>query len=180
MRFPTRGRLLGIDHGLQRIGLAASDGSQMVARELIVIQRKSKAEDFARIQQVIQQEKIVGIVLGMPYNDSIDKGIHQQADTVRIWAERLAAAVPLPILLWDEQYSSTDAQDLARQKRRKPRDPIDDLAARVVLQRYLDALCDGLVEPSTLSILNPLQTIANPDMASTETGSDNSNEEHNT
>lgn len=177
MTFPTQGRLLGIDHGLQRIGLATSDGSQFIARELMVIQRKSRAEDFARIQQIIQREQVVGIVLGMPYNDSIDEGLHQQADTVRLWAERLTDTVPLPVLLWDEQYSSADAQELARQKRRKPRDPIDDLAARVVLQRYLDARRDGLVEPSTLTILNPL---SNTNRTVTDDPSDHPDEERST
>jgi putative Holliday junction resolvase len=153
---PTSGRLLGIDHGLQRIGLATSDASQMIARELTILQRKSKAEDFARLQNIITQEKIVGIVLGMPYNDAIDEGVHQQADTVRTWGARLAEIVTLPILLWDEQYSSADAVELSKQKRRKPRDPIDDLAARVVLQRYLDALHDGLVEAATLLFANDM------------------------
>lgn len=160
---PTSGRLLGIDHGLQRIGLAASDASQMIARELTILQRKSKAEDFARIKNIVSQEKILGIVLGMPYNDSIEEGVHQQADTVRTWAARLAEAISLPILLWDEQYSSVDAVELSKQKRRKPRDPIDDLAARVVLQRYLDARRDGLVDTATLLFANDLGNLQNND-----------------
>lgn len=156
MILPTSGKLLGIDHGLQRIGLATSDASQLIARELTILQRRSKSEDFTRIRNLVDQEKIVGIVLGMPYNDSIDEGVHQQADTVRTWAARLTEMIPLPILLWDEQYSSADATELSRQKRRKPRDPIDDLAARVVLQRYLDARRDGLADTTTLLFANDL------------------------
>jgi putative holliday junction resolvase len=152
--FPSAGKLLGIDHGLQRIGLATSDASQLIARELTIIQRKSKAEDFARINNIITQEKTVAIILGIPYNDSIDEGVHQQADTVRTWGARLAEAISLPILLWDEQYSSADALELARHKRRRPRDPIDDLAARVVLQRFLDARREGLVDTTTLLFAN--------------------------
>ncbi|HRF94398.1 MAG TPA: Holliday junction resolvase RuvX, partial [Aggregatilineales bacterium] len=63
---------------------------------------------------------------------------HTRADTVRLWAERLGEVVNLPITFHDEQFSSQDAQDIAKQKKRKPTDPIDDLSARVILQRYLD------------------------------------------
>jgi putative Holliday junction resolvase len=171
MIFPTSGKLLGVDHGLQRIGLATSDALQVIARELTILQRKSKAEDFARIQNIVAHERIVGIVLGIPYNDSIDEGVHQQADTVRTWAARLAEAISLPILLWDEQYSSADAVELSRQKRRKPRDPIDDLAARVVLQRYLDALRDGLVNTTTHLFANDLRA-GRSDLQNSDSNSD--------
>jgi RNase H-fold protein (predicted Holliday junction resolvase) len=50
-------------------------------------------------------------------------------------------------MLWDEHLSSEDAKELARHRRRKPTDPIDDLAARVILQSYIDALHDGLASP---------------------------------
>jgi RNase H-fold protein (predicted Holliday junction resolvase) len=66
---------------------------------------------------------------------------------VRAWVEHLRAATTLPIVLWDEQLTTVDAQDLARSLRRKPRAPVDDLAARLMLQSYLDALRDGLAEP---------------------------------
>jgi RNase H-fold protein (predicted Holliday junction resolvase) len=65
---------------------------------------------------------------------------------VKLWAERYAATTSLPIIFWDEQLTSHDALELARQKKRKRTEPIDDLAARVILQTYLDALRDGLAQ----------------------------------
>ncbi len=139
-------KLLGIDHGSKRLGLAVSDASALLARELTILRRKSKAEDFARLQQIIQQERIEAIVVGVPTNYEAHEGQHSQADTVRRWVEHLTGAIDLPVVLWDEQLSSADARELARNKRRKPADPIDDLAARVILQSYLDAVRDGLAE----------------------------------
>lgn len=137
------GRLLGIDHGIARIGLAVSDAMGVTARELRVIQRKSKAEDFALINQIAKEENVVAIVVGMPNNTSTE-GIYSQADTVKLWIERLRETTSLPIVEWDEQLSSEDAKALAKQQRRKIGEAIDDLAARVILQSYLDALNDGL------------------------------------
>jgi RNase H-fold protein (predicted Holliday junction resolvase) len=56
----------------------------------------------------------------------------------------LSNTTELPVILWNEQFSSEDAKVLARQKRRKPADPIDDLAARVILQSYIDSLHNSL------------------------------------
>ena len=140
----TAGRLLGIDHGLVRIGLAVSDASQLVARELAIIERRSREEDFERINHFAHQENVVGIVIGSPSDPDADPDRHTQADTVRLWVERYRATTSLPIVLWDEHLTSVDAQQLARQHRRKFRQPIDDLAARLILQSYLDALRDGL------------------------------------
>ncbi len=139
-------RLLGIDHGLRRIGLAVSDASGLVARELTILKRKSKAEDFARLQQIIRQEHIEALVIGLPTNIGAHESQRSQADTVRNWVEQLTGAIHLPVVLWDEQLSSVDAHELARSKRRKPSEPVDDLAARVILQSYLDAVHDGLAE----------------------------------
>lgn len=141
------GALLCIDHGIKRIGLAVSDSSRLVARELSIIHRKSRQEDFDKINRIAAEQRAVAVIIGMPHNDHIEEGVHSQADTVKLWAERYATTTSLPILFWDEQLTSQDALELARQKKRKRTEPIDDLAARVILQSYLDALRDGLVQP---------------------------------
>lgn len=140
------GRLLGIDHGLQRIGVAVCDETRLIARELAVIHRQSKREDFEKLNQLAVQENVVGIIIGLPSDLDAPPDTHTQADTVRIWVERFRETTDLPIRLWDETLSSQEASDLARQKKRKPTDPIDDLAARLILQSYLDAVRDGLAE----------------------------------
>lgn len=140
----TRGRLLAIDHGTKRLGLAVCDESQLVAKELMVLKRKSRQEDFDRILRIIHEQGVVGIIIGLPSDLDAPENIHTQADTVRLWAERLQAVISLPVMFWDEQFTSEDALTLARQKRRKSSDPVDDLAARLILQSYLDAVRDGL------------------------------------
>lgn len=140
------GRLLGIDHGVVRIGVAVSDALRLIARELAIIERRSRQEDFEHLNQLAAQENVVGVIVGMPSAPDDADG-HTQADTVRLWVERYAATTHLPIVLWDEHLTSADAQALARQQKRKFRQPIDDLAARLILQSYLDALRDGLAPP---------------------------------
>lgn len=140
-------RLLGIDHGLKRIGLAVSDASGLVARELAIINRTTNQEDFERINQFAREQHVVAIVVGLPFNDQAEPGEYTQADTVRRWVERFQATASLPIILWDEQLTSQDARELSIRQRRKMRDPIDDLAARVMLQSYLDAVKTGLAQP---------------------------------
>jgi len=140
------GKLLGIDHGLARIGIAVSDAMGVSARELRVIKRKSKQEDFDLINEIAAKENVVALVVGIPHNDA-PEGVHTQADTVRTWIQRLSETTSLPIVEWDEQLTSEDAKELAKMQKRHVRDPIDDLAARLILQSYLNALHDGLATP---------------------------------
>jgi putative holliday junction resolvase len=139
----NNGRLLGIDQGLKRIGVAVSDPTWLVARELSIITRTSKQEDFTRLQRIITEQGVTALIVGIPTKHLPDD-IYTQADSIKRWVEHLAAAIPLPIILWDEHLTSADARELSIRQRRGPRDPIDDLAARVILQSYLDALRDGL------------------------------------
>lgn len=142
------GRLLGIDHGLARIGIAVSDAAGLLARELTIIERKSKREDFAKLTQIAEEQQVVALIVGLPsdYDDSPDVE-YTQADKVRTWVARLRETTTLPIVLWDEQLTTVDAQELARQHKRPARAHVDDLAARVMLQSYLDAVRDGLADP---------------------------------
>lgn len=140
----TKGKLLCIDHGLKRIGLAVSDAIGLTARELTVINRKTNVEDFARLNHIVKEQQVVGIVVGMPMNSDAKEGDYTQGDTVKRWIERYSATTTIPIITWDEQLTSLDARELSIQKGRGARDPIDDLAARVILQSYLDAVRDGL------------------------------------
>jgi len=144
------GRLLGIDHGLVRLGLAVSDETGLIARELAIIRRASKREDFDKINRITAEQRVVALIVGIPTDyERAAQGLYSQADRVRTWVEALREATTLPIMLWDETMSSHEAQDLARQQRRKRGAPIDDLAARVILQSYLDALRDGLAQLPT-------------------------------
>ena len=138
------GRLLGIDHGVKRIGLAVSDPTGLSARELRVYTRRTRAEDFTLIAQIAHDEGVAGVIVGLPSNLDLPDGVESQAATVQRWAAELRQSLSLPVVLWDEQMTSADAEELARQKRRRWNEPIDDLAARLILQSYLDALRDGM------------------------------------
>jgi putative Holliday junction resolvase len=140
-------RLLGIDFGLKRIGLAVSDPSGLVARELAIIHRISNREDFERINRAAGEQQVTAIIVGLPVNDWPEAGGQNQAETVQQWVGKFRPTTNLPVIFWDEQLTTVEAREIAIRQRRKPRDPIDDLAARVMLQSYLDAVRDGLAAP---------------------------------
>jgi len=140
------GRLLGIDHGRVTLGLAASDPSGLLARPLRRLKRKSRQEDFARISTIASELGAVEIIVGIPLPAPGYQG-YSQADTVRLWASRLAAAVRLPVRLWDETHSSEEAVRLLGEARTANRHRYDDGAAAVVLQSYLDNLREGFDPP---------------------------------
>jgi putative Holliday junction resolvase len=131
-------RLLGLDHGLKVIGVAVCDPSGTIARPLQIMYRRSKAEDFSRIKTILAEQKAAGIVVGLPESPPYVTE-HTQADTVRRWASRLAAAVPVPVYLWNERYSSQDAEELLAEAGRPRPDRVDAVAAAVILQSFLDA-----------------------------------------
>lgn len=137
------GRLLGIDPGEKRIGLAVSDAMGIAARELQIRPRLGNAEDFAAIREIAGKQAIVGIVVGVPLNPNAPEGIRTQADAVRGWISEMRCAIPLPIVEISEYLTSQEARRLAHARKRNPREPVDDLAARIILQSYLDALSYG-------------------------------------
>lgn len=137
------GRLLGIDPGEKRIGLAVSDAMGIAARELQIQPRLGNAADFAAISAIAEKHKIAGIVVGVPLNPNAPKGIRTQADAVREWISEMRLAIPLPIAEVSEYLTSQEARRLAQAQKRNPREPVDDLAARIILQSFLDALSYG-------------------------------------
>ncbi|MCY3720090.1 MAG: Holliday junction resolvase RuvX [Anaerolineaceae bacterium] len=149
-------KLLAIDHGERRLGLATCDRGGLVAREVTVLTRRSREEDFAAIREHAVREGAGALLVGLPLNNLSARRERERCTIVRRWAGRLALATGLPVTLWDEQLSSVEAQELARARKRGPREPIDDLAARVILQSYLDALRDGLAgEPEQITAASP-------------------------
>jgi putative Holliday junction resolvase len=128
-------RLLGIDHGLKRIGVALSDPLGIIATPLTVLQATPKAEVLTRLAALVEEHAISKIVVGLP-TDS-EGHIGPQARTVLRWARQLAGTVSVPIVLWDESYSTADATATRRGK--KHGRELDAVAAAVILQSYLEA-----------------------------------------
>lgn len=146
------GRLLGIDHGRRVIGLATSDRIGLLASPLRLLERRSRREDFAAISTIVAEEQAHEIIVGVPLPPPDFAG-YSQADTVRRWAGRLAAAMTVPVRLWDETLSSEEAAYLLAESDQPDRARIDDAAAAVILQSYLDALREGFDPPPPVSPL---------------------------
>jgi len=143
------GRLLGIDHGTRFIGLAVCDRIGMLASPLEVLQRKSRKEDFAKINAIIAREDIVAVVLGLPPRPPDFVGT-SQSDIVRKWGRRLATAIGLPVYYWDEGLSTFDAEKLLADTGKRRPERVDAHAAAVILQSFLDAHRDGQAWPTPL------------------------------
>lgn len=144
------GRLLGIDYGSKIVGLATCDGIGLLASPLRLLKRRSKREDFAEIARIVEEVGAVEIIVGIPLPPPDFEG-YSLADTVRLWASRLAAAVPVPVRLWDETLTSEEAERMLRDAGRDPRERVDDAAAAVILQSYLDSLREGFAVPPAVA-----------------------------
>jgi putative holliday junction resolvase len=134
------GRMLALDVGERRVGVALCDETQTLARPLLTLKRASKNEDFARLAAVCREHAVESIIVGLPRTLRGEEG--PQARRVRRYAAELQAALNLPINFWDERFSSVDAQERLASASRKPRarGEIDAAAAAIILQEYLDAM----------------------------------------
>jgi len=133
-------RALGIDHGDARIGLAISDELGMLAHPLETIHLREVANPVARIAEIVGRDKIGQIVLGMPRN--MDGSYGPASEKVRAFAEQLKVATPCPVKLWDERLTSVAAQRSLHEAGRtvkNSREVIDQVAAQMILQGWLDA-----------------------------------------
>jgi putative holliday junction resolvase len=135
------GRLLALDLGQVRIGVAACDEAGLLATPLTVVHRHvTRAEDFAAIGDLARRERAVGVLVGMPSAGASlagQEGEGSQARWTRRYAGRLAGALDVPVAFWDETLSSVDAAALLREGR--SRTGIDAAAAALILADFLEA-----------------------------------------
>lgn len=134
-------RLLGLDVGEKRIGVALSDAQGIVARPAEVLLRRSKREDFETIERLVRKWDIERIVVGLPL--TAENEIGPQARNVKRYARELGRAVSIPIDFVDERYSTVDALEVMRtagHSRKKQRERVDAVAAAILLESYLDNL----------------------------------------
>ncbi len=145
-------RLLALDIGERRIGLAVSE-SGLLASPHSVLERKSKQEDFARLRRLIEELHIERVIVGLPYSLSDPAEIGPQARRVKRYADALAQTLPTPLDYFDERYSTVDAaayladtgpdNERRRKSPRRSKTPLDAAAAAVILQNYLNAQGQG-------------------------------------
>ena len=133
-------RILALDVGEKRIGVAISDLSQSLARSLKVVQRGSRQEDFAAVARLVEEYEVEKVVVGYPR--SLNGMAGAQAQRVERYAVGLTESLTVPVLLWDERFSTVSAERLMREaglRSKKRRERIDAVAAAVILQDYLDS-----------------------------------------
>ena len=134
------GRVLGLDVGSRRIGLAVSDGLGFTAQGLETLQRRNKRTDFAALEKLIREYAVKEIVVGLPLRMSGAEGT--QSAKMQEFAEDLRKRFRLPVHLWDERLTSAEANrllretDLSIEKRAKA---VDRMAAILILQGWMES-----------------------------------------
>lgn len=137
---PTSGALLGLDYGTRRIGIAVCNSDQTIAAPVETWTVRSPDRDLKHLKDVIEDYRAVGLVVGLPIRLNGQEG--DQAAIVRNFGDWLANQTRLPVLYWDERYSSTQAEVLLWTQGLSPaksKERLDRLAAQIILQGYLDS-----------------------------------------
>ena len=146
-------KFLGLDVGNRRVGIAFGDSELKLATPVDVVARATIAQDVGVIGQYVHEYDVERLVVGLPRN--MDGTHGAQAETVTRYAGRIAGALNLPLVLWDERLTTVEATrrtqevDGSRQttrgirRTRKSRVGLDAIAAAVILQDYIDNRGDG-------------------------------------
>jgi putative Holliday junction resolvase len=141
---PNEGRLIGIDLGQSRIGVATCDELRMIATPREVYERRNMSKDLGHINRIIEDEYVVGVVLGLPLE--LDGKESEGCERARHFANKLFKKSGRPILLKDERLSTAAVTRTLKEydMTRKRRHSLDDqLAAAYILQQVVDAMPRG-------------------------------------
>ncbi len=133
---------MAIDYGSKRIGLALSDPLRMFAKPLKVIPNTNLSEVLSQLNSLIKEHNIGLVLLGMPY--AIEGGNTPKTDETFAFMEKLAPALEVPLLSWDERYSTSEAiEELIKlgYDWKQRRNIQDAMAATMILKSYLESLC---------------------------------------
>lgn len=142
----ARTRILGIDPGKVRVGLAISDAERRLASPLAIFTRKDDEQDAKFFRQIVEQEEAGLLVIGLPMHTTGREGV--QAEAARAFGARLQVWTDVPVVFWDERFTTRFAESelwsagLTHKQRKERRDKV---AAQMMLQSYLEAGC-----PTTL------------------------------
>lgn len=141
-------RILALDAGERRVGIAISDPTGTVARPLQTLVRDSREDDFAAIAAIVAEHDIALVVVGQPL--SLDGTEGPQARRVARYADALAAHLSIPIVPWDERFTTIVADEILhrnrkdkKKRRAHAKSEVDAVAAAVILQSYLDSQNGG-------------------------------------
>lgn len=134
-------RILALDHGTRRIGVAVSDELKLIAQPLEYIPAEPFADFLARLKEILREKEVELILVGMPRN--MDGSYGPAALAVREFVTVLKDAVPIPIQTLDERLTTAQAQRFLIQgkvRREQRKEKVDKTAAAILLQSYLDSL----------------------------------------
>ena len=133
-------RILALDHGTKRIGVAVSDELQVIAQPLEFVPAEPFAGFLARLKEIVREKEAEMILVGMPRN--MDGSYGPAALKVQEFIAALRVAVTVPIQVWDERLTSAQAQRFLIQggvRRKERKEKVDKTAAAILLQSYLDS-----------------------------------------
>ena len=134
-------RILALDHGTKRIGVALSDETQTIAQPLEYIAAEPFADFLVRLKTILAGKQVDLVLIGMPRN--MDGSYGPAAQKVETFVTVLKNAITIPNKLWDERLTSTMANRILIQgnvRRNKRKEKVDKMAAAILLQSYLDVL----------------------------------------
>lgn len=136
-----RMRILAIDHGTKRMGIAVSDELKMIAQPLEFIPADPFSDFLSRLKTLLQEKEVELVIVGMPRN--MDGSYGEAASKVREFITALREAIAVPIRTWDERMTSAQANRLliqANVRREDRKTKVDKTAAAILLQSFLDGL----------------------------------------
>ena len=134
-------RILAIDHGSKRMGIAVSDELKMIAQPLEYILAEPSDKFLERLNELINDKEVELILVGMPRN--MDGSYGPAAEKVQDFVEALKGLISVPVKLWDARLTSAQANRVLIQgnvRRDKRKEKVDAMAAAILLQSYLDGL----------------------------------------
>jgi putative Holliday junction resolvase len=140
-------RILALDHGTKRIGIAVSDELKMIAQPLEFILAEPFDKFLARLKELIQEKEVEVILVGLPRN--MDGSYGPAALKVQEFVAGLKDAIGIPIKLWDERLTSAQANRFLIEgnvRRDKRKEKVDKTAAAILLQSYLDSGAGGVMK----------------------------------
>jgi putative holliday junction resolvase len=140
-------RILALDHGTRRIGVALSDELKMIATPLEYIPAEPFLDFVTRLKEIIREKEVDLILVGMPRN--MDGSYGPAALKVQEFVAVLKEKIAVPIQLWDERLTSAQAQRFLIQgkvRREQRKEKVDKTAAAILLQSYLDSKSSGVKE----------------------------------
>jgi putative Holliday junction resolvase len=138
-----RGRVMGIDYGSRRVGIAVSDPLRIITRGLGALDNMPGLHES--IAARVREEQVVLIVVGMPF--APDGGLGAKGEEVGRFVEALRAHVSVPVEIWDESFTSVDARQAfidggMKKRKRQEKGRVDEMAARLLLRGYLESTND--------------------------------------